>query len=310
MKQLFTLIALLLTSVTFGQEVCPAPIDVNSNGAVDIEDFLNVLGLFGDVDSDGDGIWDSQDLCTDVEACNYGEQPTTLCLYNDALGNCGGLCELDIDEDGVCDWSACGAPVTYQGHIYNTVEIGEQCWFAENLRSINYRNGDPLQTDLCCLEDGPWDEWEYTTNGAVSMHSEGGLYNGYAMIDERELCPFGWHIPNDEEWAELEMWLGMSVEEAFLNGGRGTDEGAKLKSESDWTDGCSGCNSSGFTALPGGKRWGFHSHSGDNGFWWTSTSNSTSSALIRRLRGVDDLVYRTSYNYGIGLSIRCIKGSE
>lgn len=68
MRILLTTLILLIGTVCLGQEACPAPIDVNSNGAVDIADFLNVLGLFGDVDSDGDGVWDSQDGCIDVEA--------------------------------------------------------------------------------------------------------------------------------------------------------------------------------------------------------------------------------------------------
>ena len=61
MKQLFTLMALLLTSVTFGQETCNNVFDYNDNNTIDIEDFLAILGLFADVDLDDDGTWDSQD---------------------------------------------------------------------------------------------------------------------------------------------------------------------------------------------------------------------------------------------------------
>ena len=50
MKHILTLAALVFAIACFGQEACPAPIDMNSNGAVDIEDFLNVLGLFGDTE--------------------------------------------------------------------------------------------------------------------------------------------------------------------------------------------------------------------------------------------------------------------
>ena len=39
---------------------------------------------------------------------------------------------------------ACGDPFEYQGYDYETVQIGEQCWFAENLRSESYQNGDVL----------------------------------------------------------------------------------------------------------------------------------------------------------------------
>ncbi len=103
MKHFLTLIALLTTSLAFGQESCPNLFDSNSNGAVDIEDFLAVLSLFSDVDSDSDGIWDSQDDCIDLEACNYAASPTEPCGFIDVLGECGGGCEGDGDGDGICD---------------------------------------------------------------------------------------------------------------------------------------------------------------------------------------------------------------
>ena len=103
MKYLLTLAALLVSSLMFGQEACPNLFDSNGNDAVDIEDFLMVLSLFSDVDADSDGIWDSQDDCMDLEACNYAASPTEPCAYVDVLGECGGGCEGDGDGDGICD---------------------------------------------------------------------------------------------------------------------------------------------------------------------------------------------------------------
>ena len=54
--------------------------DINSNGTIDIEDFLSILGLFADVDVDGDGVWDSQDDCLDATACSFCES-TGACGY-------------------------------------------------------------------------------------------------------------------------------------------------------------------------------------------------------------------------------------
>ena len=103
MKYLLTLAALLVSSLMFGQEACPNLFDSNGNDAVDIEDFLMVLSLFSDVDADSDGIWDSQDDCMDLEACNYAASPTEPCAFIDVLGECGGGCEGDGDGDGICD---------------------------------------------------------------------------------------------------------------------------------------------------------------------------------------------------------------
>ena len=103
MKHLLTLFALLTTSVAFGQESCPNVYDYNDNNTIDIEDFLGILGLFADDDTDDDGIWDSQDDCIDLEACNYAASPTEPCGFIDVLGECGGGCEGDGDGDGICD---------------------------------------------------------------------------------------------------------------------------------------------------------------------------------------------------------------
>ena len=82
---------------------CPNLHDSNGNNTIDIQDFLSLLGLFSDVDLDDDGIWDTQDNCIDLEACNYAANPTEPCDSIDVLGECGGGCEGDSDGDGVCD---------------------------------------------------------------------------------------------------------------------------------------------------------------------------------------------------------------
>lgn len=118
-----------------GQEMCSASYDGNDDGQVGITDLLGLLTVFGDVDTDGDGIWDSQDDCVDLLACNYSANPTEACKFIDAcglcggpgeiyacgcfdlpdgdcdcegnqldaIGVCGGTCELDANLNGVCD---------------------------------------------------------------------------------------------------------------------------------------------------------------------------------------------------------------
>ena len=46
----------------------------------------------------------------------------------------------------------------------------------------------------------------------------GQLYNWYAVDDERGLCPSGWHVPSDEDWQDLEVFLGMSRADVSLTG--------------------------------------------------------------------------------------------
>jgi hypothetical protein len=61
--------------------------DSNADGAITVIDLLALLSIFEDVDTDGDGLFDSVDDCDGVY---------------DACGVCGGV-GLDADADGVCD---------------------------------------------------------------------------------------------------------------------------------------------------------------------------------------------------------------
>ena len=245
MKHILTLAALVFATSCFGQESCANDIDINGNGTVDITDFLNVLGLFGDVDSDGDGVWDSQDLCSDLEACNYDQNPSEPCADVDVLGVCGGQCEADEDQDGVCDIHTCGQPLVYHGKHYQTVQIGEQCWFAENLATGTFAQGDSIPY----VADG--DDWTASNvyydpaycffgNDSSSLSPSSMLYNWPAVIDDRGLCPFGWHVPTNSEWNVLRTYLG-------------GDEvaGYPLKSSPEDDPSWNGSNETGFSALPG-----------------------------------------------------------
>lgn len=110
------------------------------------------------------------------------------------------------------------------------------------------------------------------------------LYNWYAVDDSRGLAPAGWHVPTDEEWKQLEMYLGMSQSDANDDGFRGTYEGNKLKATSGWNSGGNGTNSSGFSALPGGYRYGNGSFYavGNGGYLWSSSEFSSDNAWYRQ----------------------------
>ena len=128
------------------------------------------------------------------------------------------------------------------------VEIGDQCWFAENLRTTVYADGSaiPEETDNTAwsgLSTGARCDYD---NDASNVATYGRLYNWYAATDAAELCPTGWHVPTDDEWTALETYLG-------ANGHSGT-EGTALKATSGWSSGGNGTDDFGFSALPGGYR--------------------------------------------------------
>ncbi len=219
-----------------------------------------------------------------------------------------------------------GTVTDIDGNVYQTVKIGEQWWTAENLRTTKYRNGDAIPTNLDNTQ------WENTTSGAYAIypHTEvdgissdeemidayGKLYNWYAVIDSRGLCPEGWIVPDDDEWNRLGIYLGLSLEEAEKFGWRGNDEGGKMKStrvEADphprWNSPNTGAtNESGFKGLPGGRRAATGSFSllEDFGEWWSTTEYDERYSWYHLLTNDRSSAGRGIALKPIGFSVRCI----
>ena len=225
-------------------------------------------------------------------------------------------------DDGSCVYGPpeCGgaSTITFNGSTYDLVAIGSQCWFAENLRTEHYANGDAIPGNLTDSE------WTSTSSGAQTVYGDGSslcggdcdevanleafgrLYNWYAVDDSRGLCPSGWHVPTDGEWMTLEMELGMSASDANSTGWRGTDQGAQMKPSSSDDPSWDGTNTSGFSALPGGWRRfynGYFYDEGYNGYWWSASPNE----WYRMLGFNVDDVYRDNGSPRNGFSIRCLR---
>ena len=257
----------------------PCYFDSNGNGLVEVTDLMNVLSVYGMA-------------CGDVPAAAF----------------------------------SCGNPVSYHGYDYETVLIGEQCWFAENLRSSSYQNGDDIPGDLSAAD---WELTNQNQSGAYSIYGEtdgscahfspcidpcdelasleafGKLYNWYAVNDGRNLCPSGWHVASDDEWAALEDDVV----------GQGFDSpGTALRSSSCWVQGNNGTDDVGFEAVPGGYRNAVvegHIHfpyAGHGAYFWTaSIGENSSEAWCRFFDHFDPQIRRESLNRGLGFSIRCVK---
>ena len=328
---------------------CLLASDLNGDGEVGAGDLLLFLTEFGGSfpDADADGICDDNDDCVgEVDECGVcnGPGPTIevildiTILYDSVYADqIDEWIVFEVGTDTTFTYTCapffgdCGDPVSYQGYDYATVLIGEQCWFAENLRSENYENGDAIPTSLSDSD------WQNTTSGAVAVYGEGGspcendsinglacdeawslneygrLYNWYAVDDARGLCPSGWHVPTDGEWITMAMALGMTEAEANSTGLRGTDQGSQMKVDYGWYSGGNGTNSSGFGGLPGGGREvdGEFIAASQYGGWHSSTLDDSGPEAWYHYLGYDaEGVYRAFYNAALGLSIRCIKDTE
>ena len=218
----------------------------------------------------------------------------------------------------------------YDGNVYNTVIIGTQVWTKENLNVKHYRNGDPIieVKDSVAWVNLKTGAWCYNENKSSNGPVYGTLYNWYAANDSRNIAPVGWHLPTDEEWKTLEMFLGMTKATADLDQYRGTKEGNALKelgTTTHWTLDCcaghvpnAGTNSSGFTAFGGGFRWYFNagipyrsfSPPTGNAQFWTSTAPNDSTAWLRHLCVYHEDIFRANWKKTNGSSIRLVKDAS
>jgi uncharacterized protein (TIGR02145 family) len=198
-----------------------------------------------------------------------------------------------------------------EGNIYNIVVIGSQVWMAENLKTTKYRNNDPITniTNTAAWASLTTEAYCWYDNNITNKTTYGALYNYYSVVDSRNLCPTGWHVPTDSEWKILEMNLGMTNAQADVEGIRGTDQGTRLKSIKGWNSEGNGSNTSGFSALPGGYRDGngTFSYVGDYGDLWSSTEFNTSYTWYRYLYYNDGFVYRYYNSKRNGFSVRCLR---
>ena len=203
------------------------------------------------------------------------------------------------------------------GNVYETVLIGDQLWMAENLNVTHYNEGSEIPTDYSDFE---WDELDDTETGAYAVCNDdlsnpyGNIYNWYAVDDSRGICPVGWHVPTDDEFKELEMFLGMSQEEADNIGYRGTNEGSKLAGNADlWSDGILDSSpefgNSGFDAVPNGAKTDSGSYikiNEEGPIWTSSMSDLYNNPFQRNLSFIYTAIDRGTPDMGHGFAIRCL----
>jgi len=290
------------------QDICG---DANNDASVNVSDAVWIVNyvfiggpepdpfLSGEVNCDG-----SVNISDAVWIINY--------VFIEGNDPC------DVNGDGFpdCDPNCPSTITDYDGNVYQTVLIGDQCWMMENLKVTHYRNGDPVShaPDSATWQDLTSGAYCNFDNNEDHVETYGRLYNWYAVDDSRKLAPEGWHVPTDGEWKQLEMYLGMDQAQADSWDWRGTDEGGKLKEAGTdhWASPNEGAtNSSGFTALPAGYRGEFSQfHDIYNVIaFWCSTVDFSGEIIIRALAYSYSQIQREDVFEIFGLSVRCVKDS-
>lgn len=205
------------------------------------------------------------------------------------------------------------------GNSYNIVTIGTQVWMKENLRTTRYQNGDLIRTTTQSAMDitndpDPKFQWAYDGNERTTSEY-GRLYTWSAATDIRNVCPAGWHVPDNKEWTILTDYL---TKNGYGFDGGGNDIAKSVAAQEDWisipTKGSVGNdqasnNASGFSGLPGGHRYetGTFQGFGLVGYWWSSTGTSPLNASSSYLRFGSRIVKRETQRGFFGLSVRCLQ---
>lgn len=264
MKHLLALMALSwICSSVFSQEDCELNYDGNGDGVVNVVDILGVLAEFG-LDC-----WDDVSACQGQEAINFF------------------------------------------GENYPLIEVESQCWFSRNLKSAQYANGDSIVSGLTN------EQWTTVGEGAFFSYAEsfgqepdesclvqfeiGHLYNGFAVLDERELCPSGFHVAGVADWETL-----------ISNTGGEFMAGHNLKASPDNVIPWNGSNSYGFNALFGHSRSGSTgnyncSSNYPRGYYWTSTETGVNQMQYYLFWEELFTVESDDTEKSVGYAVRCIK---
>lgn len=221
-----------------------------------------------------------------------------------------------------------------EGNSYKTITIGSQTWMAENLRATKYQNGDdigweaeddsgkyvvPLIYDnefWKSVELGLWCDYN---NDSINGKKYGHIYNWYAITDERNIAPIGWHVATDDDWKILSKYIDETENVISYKAAK------SLASKSGWDKSneliaigsdTGKNNSTGFNGLPGGYRksndYGGFGHLGYYAVWWSASEYDNNSAYIRKLgdEGGDILHWGGFSSKHDGYYVRCVKNQE
>jgi uncharacterized protein (TIGR02145 family) len=299
-----------LSSVNFSAdyEYGLAPFTVHFTGYTNIQDVWGWQWNFGDGHT-VQGIQNPTHIYTEVGDYNVylqviAEGGTASEVKPDLIHALPHLCPLTVSDA--------------DGNTYPVVQIGRQCWMAENLNVGTYLNKQTVdgsyQTDNGVVEKYCWmnDQWYCEEYGGLYQWDE--AMNYITEEGTQGICPEGWHLPTDEEWKIMEGFVdghyGIGSSEWDKTGWRGDYLGVLLKSDDWW-----GNDIFGFTALPTGNgnidNFLYFSQLFESAFFWTSKSSGSSKAWLRVLNNTDE-GYRYSnrnamYQTDAAAAVRCIK---
>lgn len=207
----------------------------------------------------------------------------------------------------------CPAVKDVDGNTYKAVQIGRQCWLAENMRATHDRNGHEI---LLGRDKSSSTPFRYNPNGkSRNVEVYGYLYNWEAA---KVVCPNGWHLPSDAEWTQLSNYV--SSQNQYCCGNNADNNVKALATTSGWKKCSKPCtvgyhqnenNTTGFSALPAGGFYnGGYDYFGHGTFFWSATEMDAERAYKRYIDyDAVSIVRYNYYKFGAG-AVRCVRNEN
>jgi uncharacterized protein (TIGR02145 family) len=206
-----------------------------------------------------------------------------------------------------------GAISDIAGNTYKTIQIGNQIWMAENLRTTKLNDGTIIPNIKSIIDGVTTPGYSWYNNDASAYSADYGSYYNWYTVNTGKLCPTGWHVPSDMEWSALSAYLG---------GGSIASSKLRETGTAHWLNpNTPSTNNTGFTGLPGGFRFGDYDDFGGNfhdgfemlgydGYWWSASgSGSNDYAMIAILYSGDFITGAEQLRKNNGASVRCVKNN-
>ncbi len=221
----------------------------------------------------------------------------------------------------------CGTVTDFDGHVYQTVKLGSQCWMSENLRTTHFADGTPLSLGTATSET---EKYYYYPNGKIEnaetyglLYSWNTILRGAKPTEEvpsgvQGICPTGWHLPSNFEWMGLEDYLGYKDE--YRCGTDVNNVAKSMASREGWqidaseqvplcsiADQLDKNNTSGMNVLPAGNFFMTFDGFGVDAGFWTASDGSDVTSPIHHFYYANATVEINCTPKEAAYSVRCLK---
>jgi uncharacterized protein (TIGR02145 family) len=205
-------------------------------------------------------------------------------------------------------------------NIYNTVQIGDQCWMRENLKTTTYSDGMSIKYGKTSSDDVSY--WCYPGDAEDNKEIYGLLYNWKAVMRNsassenipsgvQGICPIGWHVPSSSEWSCLTTYI--RNQKRYWCDGRSACVAKAYADTIYWPKHAQQCfvgddlstnNATGFSARPAGYQYGLIGRA----YFWSSTRyNSDDVDISLVLESSSPFTTSEHKSRESFFSVRCLK---